>query len=546
MTKYVVSELRGFQTVDFDVDGTTVSLARLRNTEFVYSMALDGREKGIRILYDKNTSDVFIRVKEVSRIVGFEIKSTFQSYRQKHKNFSNSLVSKSLNEIRYSDEHRVTGNPSMLAVVFTKDTVDSVFVPSLVAKIGDRLDFVKKIIDIYFRANEIFDEALAELAPPVEPEVIPNPIEDAASESTVNVEDTVGADASVSNEGLSKVLTNGFNVLADAMRKQTEMLRQISGYGSVADSKDSSEASRKAEELSKAMTEISVLKDDILKAEALNARYEKKAKDLQTKYDCLMEEHIKTVQELGEANLEIKNLKGQNSVPEKPVAKPATKPVEKTTPKKKEDKSDPSKEYITNLSTTDGEEITYKEWRKNTLSPLTEYGYSQDKGTVTAILTRAYKILTAQYGIVWCELRKEYGDKAKSTLEKMYYYETCNAGQRGLLKGVINTMLKEEAEDKVTNKYHVEYVSDINESLRVLSEDTKIDLIKLRNEFNSILLKDKTVHWGEVSREYREKNKMKSNVVLNPINVIAQSELSAVKLRTVSAYNEFTRKKITG
>ena len=546
MTKYVVSELRGFQTVDFDVDGTTVSLARLRNTELVYSMALDGREKGIRILYDKNTSDVFIRVKEVSRIVGFEIKSTFQSYRQKHKNFSNSLVSKSLNEIRYSDEHRVTGNPSMLAVVFTKDTVDSVFVPSLVTKIGDRLDFVKKIIDIYFRANEIFDEALAELAPPVEPEVIPNPIEDAASESTVNVEDTVEADASVSNEGLSKVLTNGFNVLADAMRKQTEMLRQISGYGSVADSKDSSEASRKAEELSKAMTEISVLKNDILKAEALNARYEKKAKDLQTKYDCLMEEHIKTVQELGEANLEIKNLKGQNSVPEKPVAKPATKPVEKTTPKKKEDKSDPSKEYITNLSTTDGEEITYKEWRKNTLSPLTEYGYSQDKGTVTAILTRAYKILTAQYGIVWCELRKEYGDEAKSTLEKMYYYETCNAGQRGLLKGVINTMLKEEAEDKVTNKYHVEYVSDINESLRVLSEDTKIDLIKLRNEFNSILLKDKTVHWGEVSREYREKNKMKSNVVLNPINVIAQSELSAVKLRTVSAYNEFTRKKITG
>ena len=546
MTKYVVSEIRGFQTVDFDVDGTTVSLARLRNTELVYSMALDGREKGIRILYDKNTSDVFIRVKEVSRIVGFEIKSTFQSYRQKHKNFSNSLVSKSLNEIRYSDEHRVTGNPSMLAVVFTKDTVDSVFVPSLVTKIGDRLDFVKKIIDIYFRANEIFDEALAELAPPVEPEVIPNPIEDAASESTVNVEDTVEADASVSNEGLSKVLTNGFNVLADAMQKQTEMLRQISGYGSVADSKDSSEASRKAEELSKAMTEISVLKNDILKAEALNARYEKKAKDLQTKYDCLMEEHIKTVQELGEANLEIKNLKGQNSVPEKPVAKPATKPVEKTTPKKKEDKSDPSKEYITNLSTTDGEEITYKEWRKNTLSPLTEYGYSQDKGTVTAILTRAYKILTAQYGIVWCELRKEYGDEAKSTLEKMYYYETCNAGQRGLLKGVINTMLKEEAEDKVTNKYHVEYVSDINESLRVLSEDTKIDLIKLRNEFNSILLKDKTVHWGEVSREYREKNKMKSNVVLNPINVIAQSELSAVKLRTVSAYNEFTRKKITG
>ena len=546
MTKYVVSEIRGFQTVDFDVDGTTVSLARLRNTELVYSMALDGREKGIRILYDKNTSNVFIRVKEVSRIVGFEIKSTFQSYRQKHKNFSNSLVSKSLNEIRYSDEHRVTGNPSMLAVVFTKDTVDSVFVPSLVTKIGDRLDFVKKIIDIYFRANEIFDEALAELAPPVEPEVIPNPIEDAASESTVNVEDTVEADASVSNEGLSKVLTNGFNVLADAMQKQTEMLRQISGYGSVADSKDSSEASRKAEELSKAMTEISVLKNDILKAEALNARYEKKAKDLQTKYDCLMEEHIKTVQELGEANLEIKNLKGQNSVPEKPVAKPATKPVEKTTPKKKEDKSDPSKEYITNLSTTDGEEITYKEWRKNTLSPLTEYGYSQDKGTVTAILTRAYKILTAQYGIVWCELRKEYGDEAKSTLEKMYYYETCNAGQRGLLKGVINTMLKEEAEDKVTNKYHVEYVSDINESLRVLSEDTKIDLIKLRNEFNSILLKDKTVHWGEVSREYREKNKMKSNVVLNPINVIAQSELSAVKLRTVSAYNEFTRKKITG
>lgn len=543
MTKYIVSELRGFQTVDFDVDGTTVSLARLRNTELVYSMALDGREKGIRILYDKNTSDVFIRVKEVSKIIGFEIKSTFQSYRQRHKKFSNSLVSKSLNEIRYSDEHRVTGNPSMLAVVFTKDTVDSVFVPSLVTKIGDRLDFVKKIIDIYFRANEIFDEALAELAPP-EPEVIPNPIEDAVSESTVNVEGSVKVDTSVYNEDLSKVLTNGFNVLAETMRKQTEMLRQIPGCGNSVVDSDPSEVSRKKEELSKAMLEISVLKNDLLKAEALKARYEKKVTELQTKYDCLMEEHIKTVQELGEANLEIKNLKGQNSVSEKTIAKRATKPVEKTTPKKKEEKSDPSKEYMTNLSTTDGEEITYKEWRKNTLSPLTEYGYSQDKGTVTAILTRAYKILTAQYGIVWCELRKEYGAEAKSTLEKMYYYETCNAGQRGLLKGVINTMLKEEAEDKVTNKYHVEYVSDINESLRVLSEDTKIDLAKLRNEFSSILLKDKTVHWGKVSREYREKNKMKSNVVLNPINVIAQSELSAVKLRTVSAYNEFTRKKI--
>lgn len=517
---------------------------KIKGTDLVYSITLEDKE--IRILYEKNTSDIFIRIKEVSDIVGFEIKSTVQGHKQRHKDFANSFISKGLSEIRYGNGRRAAGNPTLLAAVFTKDTVESVFVPELIAKIGDKMDFERKIIDIYFRANEIFNEALAELTPP-EPEVVPDPVEE-TGESVVSVEksDLVKTDTSISNEDLSKVLTNGFNVLADAMRKQTEMLRQISGYGSVADSKDSSEASRKAEELSKAMAEISVLKNDILKAEALKARYEKKAKGLQTKYDCLMEEHIKTVQELGEANLEIKNLKGQSNVPEKTAAKPTAKPVEKTTPKKKEEKLDPSKEYMTNLSTTDGEEITYKEWRKNTLSPLTEYGYSQDNGTVTAILTRAYKILTAQYGIVWCELRKEYGDKAKSTLEKMYYYETCNAGQRGLLKGVINTMLKEEAEDKVTNKYHVEYVSDINESLRVLSEDTKIDLIKLRNEFNSILLKDKTVHWGEVSREYREKNKMKSNVVLNPINVIAQSELSAVKLRTVSAYNEFTRKKITG
>lgn len=544
MSKYVVNETEKIQIVNFDVDGANVAMTKIKGTDLVYSITLEDKE--IRILYDKNTSDIFIRIKEVSDIVGFEIKSTVQGHKQRHKDFANSFISKGLSEIRYGNGRRAAGNPTLLAAVFTKDTVESVFVPELIAKIGDKMDFERKIIDIYFRANEIFNEALAELTPP-EPEVVPDPVEE-TGESVVSVEksDLVKTDTSISNEDLSKVLTNGFNVLADAMRKQTEMLRQISGYGSVADSKDSSEASRKAEELSKAMAEISVLKNDILKAEALKARYEKKAKGLQTKYDCLMEEHIKTVQELGEANLEIKNLKGQSNVPEKTAAKPTAKPVEKTTPKKKEEKLDPSKEYMTNLSTTDGEEITYKEWRKNTLSPLTEYGYSQDNGTVTAILTRAYKILTAQYGIVWCELRKEYGDKAKSTLEKMYYYETCNAGQRGLLKGVINTMLKEEAEDKVTNKYHVEYVSDINESLRVLSEDTKIDLIKLRNEFNSILLKDKTVHWGEVSREYREKNKMKSNVVLNPINVIAQSELSAVKLRTVSAYNEFTRKKITG
>lgn len=60
---------------------------------------------------------------------------------------------------------------------------------------------------------------------------------------------------------------------------------------------------------------------------------------------------------------------------------------------------------------------------------------------------------------------------------------------------------------------------------------------------NSILLKDKSVHWTKVSREYREKNNMRSNVVLNPINVIVQSDLSAVKLRTVNSYNEFARKK---
>ena len=223
-------------------------MTKIKGTDLVHSITLEDKE--IRILYDKNTSDIFIRIKEVSDIVGFEIKSTVQGYKQKHKDFANSFISKGLSEIRYSNGRRAAGNPTLLAAVFTKDTVESVFVPGLIAKIGDKMNFVKKIIDVYFRANELLNEALAELTPP-EPEVVPDPVEE-TGESVVSIKksDLVKTDTSISNENLSKVLTNGFNALADAMRKQTEMLKQISGYGSVADSKDSSEASRKAEELS--------------------------------------------------------------------------------------------------------------------------------------------------------------------------------------------------------------------------------------------------------------------------------------------------------
>ena len=99
------------------------------------------------------------------------------------------------------------------------------------------------------------------------------------------------------------------------------------------------------------------------------------------------------------------------------------------------------KKYTTKRSkSVKVERSEYSKWASEFTQMCREKGKEKGKE-----LSKAYIIMTNNYGIVWDQLRKEFyadnGYKANSTLELAYYLEQKNKACKNLLKGVLSNVL---------------------------------------------------------------------------------------------------------
>lgn len=197
--------------------------------------------------------------------------------------------------------------------------------------------------------------------------------------------------------------------------------------------------------------------------------------------------------------------------------------------------------------------ISFRAYSARVHALMSEFGYTEKmEPERRALLSKAYKRMRNNYGIVWEQLDKDYvqenGDKARSTMRLAYFLEMSSPKCRTLLESCLRTVLEEEKAEKekvssnAAEQYYIEDLDAAEDAIERMATAKNVNPRILKDEYHAILQSDTTMHWKRLSTSYREKFGAASKYVLDPMKIAKSTDKA--KKRAIVLFNGFVDKQM--